>query len=70
VVGLLEVVLAGGAVQDAAKTMRASQARALPFTPESPAQTAERHARLAALLARRRRSGLNDDTADRGQVGQ
>jgi hypothetical protein len=69
VVGLLEVVLAGGTVQDAEETIRASQPRALPFTPETPAQTAERHARLAALLAERRGSGLNGDTADRGPDG-
>jgi hypothetical protein len=69
VVGLLEVVLAGGTVQDAAETIRASQALALPFTPETPAQTAERHTRLAALLAGRRRSGPNGGTADRGPDG-
>ena len=69
VVGWLEVVLAGGTVQDAAETIRASQARALPFTPETPAQTAERHARLAALLAERRRPGLKGDIAHRGPHG-
>jgi hypothetical protein len=66
-VGWLEVVLDDGTVEDAAKTLRASLARALPFTPETPAQTAERHARLAARLAERRRSGL---TVVRGLDGQ
>ena len=70
VVGWLEVVLAGGTVQEAAETIRASQAQALPFTPETPAQTAERHARLAALLAERGRPGLNGDVEHRGHGGQ
>ena len=69
VVGWLEVVLAGGTVQDATETIRASEAQALPFAPETPAQTSERHARLAALLAEPPRSGLNGDTADGGPDG-
>ena len=70
VIEWLETVLAGGSIALAAETIRADQARLLPFEPETPAQAAERQAKLAALLAERRRSGLNGDTADRGQVGQ
>jgi len=69
VVGWLEVVLAGGTVHDAAEIIRARQTQTLSFTPETPAQTAERHARLVALLAERRRSGLKDDIAHRGPDG-
>jgi hypothetical protein len=53
-VGRLEIALADDAVEGIAETIRGDQARALPYAPETPAQTAERHATLAAELARRR----------------
>jgi hypothetical protein len=69
-VGWLEAVLASGTVEEATETVRASQARLLPFTAETPAQTTERHAKLAARLAERRRSRPIGDIADRGPTGQ
>lgn len=68
-VGWLEGALADGTVEDAFETVRAGLAIALPFTPEGPAQTAERHARLAARLAELRRSRLTV-IADRGPDGE
>jgi hypothetical protein len=66
--GWLEVVLAGGTAQDALETVRASQGRVLPFTPETPDQTAERHAMLAAHLAERHQPGLTIVAASGAQA--
>jgi hypothetical protein len=66
-VGLLEVLLTTGTVEDTAKAVRSAMTRDLPYTAETPAQTAERHAMLAAHLAGRGGLRLIDGITDRGR---
>ena len=55
-VGLLETMLDGGTIEGAADTVRGWLGRPLPYQPETPAQAAERHARLARTLREMRGS--------------
>ena len=56
-VGRLETVLDGGTIEDAVAAVREWLDEPLPYEPETPVQTAERHARLARTLREMRGSG-------------
>ncbi len=49
-VSVLEAMLESGTIEGAAATVRGRLGKPLPYEPETPAQTAERHARLARTL--------------------
>jgi hypothetical protein len=68
-VGRLEVILTDGTVEDAVETIRGELARELPYTPETAAQMAERHAMLAAHLTERPPLKLIGDRGPDGTVG-
>lgn len=49
-------MLDGGTIEDAADTVRGWLGKPLPYEPETPAQEAERHARLARMVREMRGS--------------
>lgn len=62
-VGLLETMLDGGTIEGAADTVRGWLDEPLPSSSRHPAQTAERHARLARTLREMRGSGWDRPVA-------